>query len=576
MRKSSIGLLVSIVLVTAAAASCSDSGGGGTGKGGGAGTSSSGGRGGTTGTGGRGGTTGTGGGTAGTGGGTAGVGGGTAGAGGGTAGAGGATAGAGGGTAGSGGSAGAAGNGGRGGGAGAAGAGGGAGAAGNAGGGGGGAGGAGGATAGAGGGTAGAGGGTAGAGGGTAGAAGAVAGSGGGGAGGGAQLPVAPLPAFTGSATRPQLTAASAPDYTILKYFAKGLSLASPTTDNWDPTAGVGDVSTFTPAITVDPTSSTTPTVQSGLNAAVAMGGTARIFVKVNPGMYRETVCLKSGAPPITLYGADPATTIIVNNANAGKPYVDATTLPAWNVCAATNPPSGTNPTYGTSGSATAAFYAANFQAKNLTFQNDFDETGMTNNLQAVALMTQGDKLIFENVRMLGNQDTLYVKSNSVDNAYRAYFKGCFVEGDVDYIFGRGVMVLDGCTINYTSARRGPTNGGNVISPSTDARNLYGTLIINSTFTADGSTNAGTVALGRAWDEQGSSNAPMWPATAGATSYPNGQAVIRNSTLGAHIVSAAPWIAAASTSRPYSSVATTNFPANRLFEYMNTGAGAAP
>jgi pectinesterase len=190
--------------------------------------------------------------------------------------------------------------------------------------------------------------------------------------------------------------------------------------------------------------------------------------------------------------------------------------------------------------------------------------------------MTQNDKQIYENVRLLGNQDTLYVKSNNVDNAYRVYFKGCFVEGDVDFIFGRGVMVLDGCTINYTSARRGASNGGNVISPSTDARNLYGTLIINSMFTADTATTAGSVALGRAWDEGGTSGATMWPATAGATNYPNGQAVIRNTMLGAHIIGAAPWPAAATTGRPYSSTATTAFPANRLYEYMNTGAGAAP
>jgi len=294
------------------------------------------------------------------------------------------------------------------------------------------------------------------------------------------------------------------------------------------------------------------------------------------PGTYREMICIKAG-PPITLYSTstDASQTVIVNNANAGRMYVDATTTPQWNTCAATNPPAAAA-NYGTSGSAAVAIYVKDFQAKNLTFQNDFDETGMSNNLQAVALMTQADKLVFENVRVLGNQDTLYVKSNNVDNVYRAYFKGCYVEGDVDFIFGRGVMVLDGCTINYTSARRGPTNGGNVISPSTDARNLYGTLIINSMFTADSATNAGTVKLGRAWDEGGSSGAAMWPATAGATNYPNGQAVIRQSMLGAHINGTAPWDNAASTNRPYSSTATANYPANRLFEYMNTGAGAAP
>jgi len=37
--------------------------------------------------------------------------------------------------------------------------------------------------------------------------------------------------------------------------------------------------------------------------------------------------------------------------------------------------------------------------------------------------------------------------------------------------------------------------------------------------------------------------------------YPNGQAVVRDSTLGAHIRAADPWAEAATTKRPFSSVA---------------------
>ena len=103
--------------------------------------------------------------------------------------------------------------------------------------------------------------------------------------------------------------------------------------------------------------------------------------------------------------------------------------------------------------------YARDFQAKNLTFANDFDEGRGTSNIQAVALMTQADKLIFENVRFLGNQDTLYVKTGNADTIARAYFKSCYVEGDVDFIFGRATFVLDGCEIKYLTARQG-TSGG--------------------------------------------------------------------------------------------------------------------
>jgi pectin methylesterase-like acyl-CoA thioesterase len=51
--------------------------------------------------------------------------------------------------------------------------------------------------------------------------------------------------------TRPQLTTAEAAQDTILDYMATAGVVTSLATDNWDPTAGVGDVATFTPTYTV-------------------------------------------------------------------------------------------------------------------------------------------------------------------------------------------------------------------------------------------------------------------------------------------------------------------------------------
>jgi pectinesterase len=242
-----------------------------------------------------------------------------------------------------------------------------------------------------------------------------------------------------------------------------------------------------------------------------------------------------------------------------------------------------TGTTYGTSGSATFAVFGANFMAENMTFSNNFAEGTTTSGIQAVALETQGDRLIFENVRALGNQDTLYVKTGNVDSVARVYLKSSYVEGDVDFIFGRGTLVLDGCTIQYLSSRRGASNGGTIVSPSTDHRNPFGILIINSQLTAETGTTDHTVPLGRAWDEGSAAlpaditqSNPYLVAVAAGGAYTNGQALIRNSTLGAHI-QAAPWVAAASSNRPYSStdvvVTGGTYPANRLFEYANTGAG---
>jgi pectinesterase len=372
-----------------------------------------------------------------------------------------------------------------------------------------------------------------------------------------------------GTPTRPQLTNEQAAAYTILKYLERAGEVAALVTDNWNPTAGVGDVSTFTPQYTVAASGGTHTTVQSAVDAAISAGGTSRVYIAVAAGNYREMVCVPSTAPPITLYGTnpDPAATIIVSDNYSGKPKANGESA---NPCNANL----TGTTYGTSGSATFAAYGKDFQAKNLTFSNDTDESSVTAGtaVQAVALMTQGDKLVFDNVRVLGNQDTLYVKTPGVGIVSRAYFKNCYVEGDVDFVFGRATFVLDGCELKYLTTRVA-AGSGNVVAPSTDARNVYGILVINGKITAEGA-GAGTSYLGRSWDE-GAGDLAGYTTAVATGIYPNGQVLIRESVLGAQIRLVDPWRAAATTNRPYSSTAGT-YPANRLYEYANTGPGSAP
>jgi len=368
-----------------------------------------------------------------------------------------------------------------------------------------------------------------------------------------------------GTVERPQLSAAQGADFTVLKYLEQAGSASAPIQDNWDPTAGV-DISNITPKYTVATSGGTDTTIQSAIDKAIAAGGTDRIGIEVKDGTYREVVCVPTGAPPITLFSknTDATATRIVFNNYSGK--AKDSQSPA-NPC---NPAIG-QVTYGTSGSPTFAAYAPNFQAKNLTIENDTDETGMTSNVQAVALSTQGDKQIYENVRLLGNQDTFFVKTSSVDVIARVYVTKSFIQGDTDFIFGRGVLVVDSSEIRFISSRQG--SKGYAIVPSTDARNPFGILINKCQFTADDATMAGTINLGRAWDESGKDL--MTYATQVMTGiYPNGQALIRESSLGEHIRRAGPWASAATTNRPFSSVAGM-YPANRLYELGNAGPGAA-
>ena len=142
----------------------------------------------------------------------------------------------------------------------------------------------------------------------------------------------------------------------------------------------------------------------------MAQGGTDRIYVAVAPGTYREVVCVPTTAPPITLYStnSDATQTVIAFDNYNGEAKDAGVTA---NACT----PNGSATTFGTAGSATFSAFAAGFQAKNVTFQNDVTTAmlGSTSGTQAVALMTQADQIVLENVRVLGHQDSLYLETPS-------------------------------------------------------------------------------------------------------------------------------------------------------------------
>ena len=372
--------------------------------------------------------------------------------------------------------------------------------------------------------------------------------------------------AVTSTATRPQLSSTDAQSYTVAKYMASFGTVGSLTTDNWDPTGGVGAISGFTANYTVaaDGTAQFT-TVQAAINAAVAAGGVTRKYISVKAGTYKELVCVPASAPPITLYGLDSTsgnTTIVYGNSNP-TPTAGATT----NSCMGTS----TSSTIGTLRSSTVMVLAANFQARNLTFKNSYVEGTYTNsNQSAVALALRGDKAILENVSVIGNQDTLYIGASNDTTVIRAYFKGSFIQGDTDFIFGPGTTVFDGCTIQYTAARLGSTGTGIIFAPSTNPQNPYGFLAYQSTFNFAGSPTSHTTYLGRAWDE----------GVSGVSAYingtsPNGQVVVRDSSLDSHIRLTDPW-GTATSGRPYCSGlgGTCTYSANRFDEYNNTGTGS--
>ncbi|GAA0486809.1 pectinesterase [Paractinoplanes deccanensis] len=269
----------------------------------------------------------------------------------------------------------------------------------------------------------------------------------------------------------------------------------------------------------------------STIQEAVDAASDEEVLIGVRPGTYLGQVVVPQSKPGIKLVGLGrrPADVVIADDRANGTP----------------KPGGGT---WGTTGSASVTVDGAGFEARNLTFANLFDEAGHPEitNRQAVAVLTRADRVVFRDVRFLGNQDTLYVNSADAATVARAYFRDCYVEGDVDFIFGRATAVFERCRVH--SLDRASTPAGYVTAPSTSIGNPHGLLFARCRLTSD--APEGSVFLGRPWHPSNDPSAI-------------GQTVIRESFLAAHIGATA-----------WSDFGTWPWREARFAEYRNYGPGA--
>lgn len=142
----------------------------------------------------------------------------------------------------------------------------------------------------------------------------------------------------------------------------------------------------------------------------------------------------------------------------------------------------------GTSASASTTIDSDDFSAVNITFEN----SRPMGSGQAVAILLKGERQQFLDCRFMGFQDTLYVHDGS------QYFRNCYVQGTVDYIFGGARAVLEDCTM-YNAG-----GGSAVTAPNTDLSEPYGIVFLGGELTAAPSVGTDAVALGRPWGPDGS------------------------------------------------------------------------
>ena len=262
------------------------------------------------------------------------------------------------------------------------------------------------------------------------------------------------------------------------------------------------------------------------------------IFIK--NGTYKEK--LKINKPNITMVGESSKGTILTFDDASGT------------IKRAQDGGDGTS-TYGTSNSAsvTISSSAKGFSAANITFENGFDEmkNSAIKNQQAVAVKNEADQSAFYNCRFIGNQDTLYANKN------KQLYKNCYIEGDVDFIFGAAQAVFDGCEI-FSIDRANAESKGYVTAPSTLASNKYGYLIQNSKLTTNITEN-GTIFLGRPWHPSS------------ATEPLKSNVVYKNCEMGSHI-SKEGWTSM--ETKVNGEKAIINPSTENMLEYGSTGKGA--
>ncbi|KAI5084565.1 hypothetical protein GOP47_0000734 [Adiantum capillus-veneris] len=202
-------------------------------------------------------------------------------------------------------------------------------------------------------------------------------------------------------------------------------------------------------------------TIQAAVDS-IPDKNTKWVYIQINAGIYIEKVTIPYTKPYIIFQGAGRTSTVI-----------------SWNDRASS---------YGTADSATFSANAASFVARGIGFKNaaPTPPPGARGG-QAVAVLLGGDMMAFYECGFYGAQDTLF------DYQGRHYFKGCYIEGSIDFIFGHGQSTYKECEL-FVKAEPGYLSGSITAQNREDPHDAGGFVFVDCKI--DGT---GEVFLGRAW-----------------------------------------------------------------------------
>jgi pectinesterase len=232
--------------------------------------------------------------------------------------------------------------------------------------------------------------------------------------------------------------------------------------------------------------------LQEAIDALPETPGKKPSLVKIRPGIYHEKVVIHRNS--VRLVGEDPETTVVT-----------------WSACAKDLHEDGTEKT--TFLSATLMTTGRDIEVENLTVRNDAGDGRVVG--QAVAVYAAGDRGVWRNCRFIAHQDTLYCGPLRIPDVVadagnrcgkaemvplvqdghpshsRQFFDHCYIEGDVDFIFGSYRCWFEQCTL-FMGAR-----GGWYTAANTNAAQESGFVFHRCSLT--GCCPEGKGYLGRPW-----------------------------------------------------------------------------
>ena len=204
--------------------------------------------------------------------------------------------------------------------------------------------------------------------------------------------------------------------------------------------------------------------------------------IYVKKGIYKEKVIIPQWLTNIEICGEDRDQTIITYDDHANI-VMDARFWPAE--ISEQLMAMGNRAILGTFRSFTVRVDANDITFKNITIENNAARLG-----QAVAVHTQGDRLVFVNCRFLGNQDTVYTGMPHT----RILFDHCYIEGTTDFIFGPSTAWFEDCDI-YCKIN------SYITAASTPQDVAYGYIFNNCRITT--APEVTKMYLGRPWRDYG-------------------------------------------------------------------------